>query len=406
MTTTTTQPSKADVLDQLGLFNDPRVFRPGTEPAGATPTVNPATGEILAYVSLDSTDDYHAMVEKTVAAQKQWRRVPAPLRGEIVRRIGLALREHKDALGSLVTLEMGKIKPEGDGEVQECIDIADFAVGLSRQCYGLTMPSERAEHRMMELWHPIGVVGVITAFNFPIAVWAWNSMLAAVCGDTVLWKPSLVTPLVAIAAVNVANQVMREQDIFVPTDGVSVEDIFPLIIGTDDQIGETMTADRRLPLISATGSCRMGKHISQRVAGRLGRCLLELGGNNAMIIMPDADLELAARAALFGAVGTAGQRCTSTRRLLCVGGTANGIAERLTKAYATVSIGNPLDANTLMGPLINENSIDAMRTAIAKATDEGCEILAGGTDGIDRFLDAPGHFVEPKIGRASCRERV
>jgi len=399
MTAMTTTTATTDVLDRLNLFDDPRVHRPESAPNSSVPTVNPATSETLAAVTLDSLDDYNTMVARAAEAQKQWRRVPAPLRGEIVRRIGLAMREQKDELGSLVTLEMGKIKPEGDGEVQECIDIADFAVGLSRQCYGLTMPSERPSHRMMEQWHPLGTVGVITAFNFPIAVWAWNSMLAAVCGNAVIWKPSLVTPLVAIAATNLANKVMREQDIFVPSNGVKPEDIFPLVLGTDDVVGQAMTADRRLPLISATGSCRMGRHVSQRVAGRLGRCLLELGGNNAMIIMPDADLELAARAALFGAVGTAGQRCTSTRRLLCVGGTADGIIERLKKAYATVNIGNPLDSSTLMGPLINEQSVTAMRKAIEQATDQGCEILAGGPDGIDRFESEPGHFVEPTIIR-------
>ena len=396
MTTTT---AHTDVLEKLNLFDDARVFRPGEASGNAVDTVSPATGEAIASVTLNTRAEYDTLVERANRAQRQWRKVPAPQRGEIVRRIGLEMREHKAALGAIVSLEMGKIRPEGEGEVQECIDIADFAVGLSRQLYGLTMPSERPDHRLMERWHPLGTVGVITAFNFPIAVWAWNSMVASTCGDTVLWKPSLVTPLVAIAATNLVNRVMHEQEIFTPTDGVSVEDVFPLVIGTDEEIGEPMTDDRRLPLISATGSCRMGRHVGKRVAARLGKCLLELGGNNAMIIMPDADLELATRAALFGAVGTAGQRCTSTRRLLCVGGTADELASRLTKAYGTVNIGDPLDPGTLMGPLINERSVDAMRKAIREAVDEGCEVLTGGVEGIDRFESDAGHFVEPTIIR-------
>ncbi|MEM1424786.1 MAG: aldehyde dehydrogenase family protein [Planctomycetota bacterium] len=394
----TTTANHTDVLHRLGLFDDPRVHRPDAPPpAVSVPTVNPATGETIAHVSLEGITQYEDAVTRATKAFKQWRAVPGPVRGEVVRLIGLALREHKDDLGTLVTLEMGKIKPEGDGEVQECIDIADFAVGLSRQCYGLTMPSERPEHRLMEQWHPLGPIGCITAFNFPIAVWAWNAMLAAVCGDPVVWKPSLVTPLVAVGATRVVHRVMREQTVWQPTDGVQPGDLFPLVIGSDDEVGEAMTADRRLPLISATGSCRMGRHVSQRVAGRLGRCLLELGGNNALIVTPDADVEMAMRATLFGAVGTAGQRCTSTRRLLCVGGVAETLVPALVKAYGRVTIGDPMDPGTLMGPLIDQRAVDAMCRAIAQAVEQGCEVLTGGPEGIDAFASDPGNYVTPTI---------
>ncbi len=398
---TTTTPSATDhtaVLDRLGVFDDPRVHRPGGGiPSDAVPTSSPATGEELASVSLDDRAAYETAVAKAHAAFLQWRTVPGPLRGEIVRLIGQALRDHKDDLGSLVTLEMGKIKPEGDGEVQECIDIADFAVGLSRQCYGLTMPSERPDHRLMEQWHPLGPVGVITAFNFPIAVWAWNAMLALVCGDPVVWKPSLITPLVAVGANRVAQEVMRTQTVWQPEGDVKPEDLFQLVIGSDAEVGEAMTADKRLPLISATGSCGMGRHVAQRVAARLGRCLLELGGNNALIVTEDADMEMAMRATLFGAVGTAGQRCTSTRRLICIGSVAKTLVPKLVEAYKTVPIGDPLDPSTLMGPLINDHSVQGMREAMAQAVDQGCEILTGGPDGLDRFESSEGHFVEPTI---------
>jgi len=388
-----------DILDRLGLFDDPRVVPPSRLTDRHVATINPTTGEPLAGITLDSRANYDAAVSKAVAAQRQWQLVPAPKRGEIVRLIGERFRRHTTDLGALVSLEMGKIRAEGVGEVQECVDIADFALGLSRQLYGLTMPSERPNHRMMEQWHPLGTVGVITAFNFPIAVWAWNAMLAAVCGDAVLWKPSLMTPLVAIAGTRVAHDVMREQTIFKPTGGVKPEDIFPLVIGNDQDVGEAMTADRRLPLISATGSCRMGRIVSQKVAARLGRCLLELGGNNAIILMPDADMDIALRAVVFGSVGTAGQRCTSTRRLICVGDAAERITPRLIEAYKTVKIGDPLDEGTLMGPLINEQSVEAMRHALEKAVAEGCEVLCGGVRGIDRFRGRPGSFVEPTIVR-------
>jgi aldehyde dehydrogenase (NAD+) len=357
---------------------------------------NPATGEPIAAVRRQTTQEYNDQVARCQLVFKEWRMLPAPKRGEIVRRIGNAFREYEQQLGELVSMECGKILAEGIGEVVECIDIADFAVGISRQLYGLTIASERPRHSMMEQWQPLGTVGVISAFNFPVAVWAWNSMLAAVCGDTIVWKPSDITPLTAIAMTNVAHEVMRDQDIFTPENGDPC-DVFGLVIGTVEEIGEPMIADKRLPLISATGSCRMGRRVGEVVGGRLGRSLLELGGNNAIIIMEDADLDLVIRGTLFGAVGTAGQRCTSTRRLLCHESVVDQVIEGLLKAYTQVSIGDPLENSTLMGPLINETAVENMRSSIEQATAEGCEVLCGGIEGIDRWADRPGHFVEPTI---------
>jgi aldehyde dehydrogenase (NAD+) len=359
---------------------------------------NPASGQALGAARMQSKAEYEEAVQRAQRVYHEWRMLPAPKRGELVRRIGNAFREQEDELGRLVTMEMGKILPEGIGEVVECIDIADFAVGLSRQLYGLTMPSERPQHRMYEQWHPLGTIGIITAFNFPVAVWAWNAMLAAVCGNTMIWKPSLATPLTAIAMTNVAQRLMREQDIFQPTEG-NAEDIFTLIIGTDEEVGETMITDRRLPLISATGSCRMGRHVGTQVARRLGRSLLELGGNNAIIVTESADLDLVISGTVFGAVGTAGQRCTSTRRLICHADVVDAVSTGMVKAYGTVPIGNPLDSSTLVGPLIDQRSVDAMRAAIGTAISQGCEVLCGGVEGIDRFAGDPGHFVTPTIIR-------
>ncbi|HMN95992.1 MAG TPA: aldehyde dehydrogenase family protein [Phycisphaerales bacterium] len=369
-------------------------------------SVNPATGETLGSVALDDRRTLDRALSRAQAAQRAWRRVPAPVRGEIVRRIGEGLRREKDRLGLLVSLEVGKIRSEGLGEIQEAIDIADFAVGLSRQLYGLSMHSERPGHRMFEQWHPIGTVGVITAFNFPAAVWAWNAMIAAVCGDAVLWKPSLLAPIVAVEMTEVVHRVLREQELFRPTperDGAEAVDLFPLVIGTDEEVGEPMIADRRLPLISATGSCRMGRRVGEVVARRLGRTLLELGGNNAVIVLPDADLDLVLRAVLFGAVGTAGQRCTTTRRLFAHRAIAEPLIARLVAAYRRTTIGDPLDAATLLGPLISRGAVEAMEGALRRALDEGCEILCGGLDGIARCAAEPrlrgGHFVEPTIIR-------
>ncbi|MGP1309483.1 MAG: L-piperidine-6-carboxylate dehydrogenase [Phycisphaerales bacterium] len=398
----------AKILERLGLtasdplaktFLAPLDARSDIENGSLVVSENPANGRPLAAVRLMGKDDYERAAEKAHEAFKQWRTVPAPVRGEIVRRMGNAFRDHKDDLGALVTLEMGKILPEGKGEVQECIDIADFAVGLSRQLYGLTIASERPSHRMFEQWHPLGVVGVITAFNFPVAVWAWNAMLAAVCGDAVMWKPSLATPLTALAMTKIAHDTMREQDLWKPTGGVDPTDLFPLVIGTDNEVGETMTADKRLPLISATGSCRMGRHVAQRVAARLGRTLLELGGNNAIILMPDADMELAKRAVVFGAVGTCGQRCTSTRRLICVGGSEKKILDALKQAYTQVPIGDPMDGGTLVGPLINAGSVEQMKSAVRAAVEQGCEVLVGGVDAIEEYDNNPGNYVAPTIVR-------
>jgi aldehyde dehydrogenase (NAD+) len=398
------------MLESSEIYSNPLVVN-AVEARGAAVVIsdNPATGKPIAGVKLQSKTDYESLVNRSIEVQKHWRRLPPPHRGEIVRLIGNAFRANKDQLGELVTLEMGKIRAEGLGEIQECIDIADFAVGLSRQLYGLTIQSERAEHRMFEQWHPLGVIGIITAFNFPAAVWAWNAMLAAVCGDTMIWKPSLLTPLTAIACTNIVHQVMREQELFNPK-GCDPCDVFGLIIGADGEVGETMIADRRLPLISATGSCRMGRHVGKVVAERLGRSLLELGGNNAIIVMPDADLDLAVRGIVFGAVGTAGQRCTTTRRLLVHKDIVQTITERLVKAYESVPIGDPLDPDTLMGPLINQKAVEGMRDALEQVKAEGCEILCGGCEpsavGHQRSTDSRkptvdslsgGYFVSPTI---------
>ena len=383
------------VLERPGVYDDPLLTSSG---AGALDSVELGTGRLLAGIRLEGRADYEALVERTLAVQRAWRRLPAPRRGEVVRRIGQAYREHTDDLGALITREMGKIRAEGIGEVVECVDIADFAVGLSRQLYGLSMHSERPQHRMLEQWHPLGVVGIITAFNFPMAVWAWNAMIAAVCGDTMIWKPSLATPLTALALNGLTRRVMAEQDVFRP-EGGDPADVFGLVLGRDDEVGEALIADRRLPLISATGSCRMGRHVGQVVAARLGRSLLELGGNNALIVEPDADLELVVRAVLFGAIGTAGQRCTTTRRLLLHRDIADEVTRRLVKAYASVRIGDPMDEDVLMGPVLDERTIAALRTAIEGATAAGGEVLCGGLPGIERFAGTPGFYVEPTLVR-------
>ena len=387
------------LIEPLDVMSDERVVEPSMAGSTCVVSENPATARAIAAVKLQSKADYEQLVRRAHAAQHYWRALPAPMRGEVVRRIGNAFREHKDALGTLVSLESGKIKAEGDGEIQECIDIADFAVGLSRQLYGLSMHSERPQHRMFEQWHPLGTIGIITAFNFPAAVWAWNAMIAAVCGNAMIWKPSLVTPLVAIAMTRLAHEVMQEQDVFQPPRACDARDIFGLIIGTDDEVGEAMVGDRRLPLISATGSCRMGRHVGQKVAARLGRSLLELGGNNAIIVMPDADMDLAVRAILFGAVGTAGQRCTTTRRLFCHRDIVQSLTKRLVDAYRTVPIGDPLEIGTLMGPLVNRRAVDSMRAALEQAIAVGCTVLCGGVEGIERQSRREGYFVEPTIVR-------
>ncbi len=349
-------------------------------------SVNPATGKEIAKVAQASPEDYDKVMAAAVAAFAEWRMVPAPKRGLVVRDLGEALRAKKEALGKMVTLEMGKIVQEGMGEVQEMIDICDFSLGLSRQLYGLTMHSERPRHRMYEQYHPLGVVGVISAFNFPVAVWAWNSALAAVCGDVVLWKPSSETPLTAIAVQNICNDVMKAH---------KLSGIFNLVVGRGSVIGERLIQDRRIPLVSATGSCEMGYRIGKTVGERLGRTILELGGNNAIIVDETADVEMGVRAVMFGAVGTAGQRCTSTRRVFLHEKIAKAFTERLVKAYGQVRIGDPLEESTLMGPLVNEAAVEAMMAALETVKKSHGEILHGG-----RRIDRPGFFVEPTIVKA------
>ncbi len=330
---------------------------------------SPTTGELLGRVEQAGEADYNRMMQQAEKAFLHWRAVPAPKRGEIVRQIGLALREKKDALGRLISLEMGKILSEGLGEVQEMIDICDFAVGLSRNLSGPTLQSERPAHRMMEQWHPLGPVGVISAFNFPMAVWSWNAALAWVCGDPVVWKPSSKTPLCAIACQNVAAEVLRINGI---PEGVSC-----VLIGRGSSVGERMVADPRLPLISYTGSTRLGRHIGEVVGGRLGRTILELGGNNALIISDKADLKSALASAFFGAVGTAGQRCTSTRRLIIHRKVYRTFLQKLVANYRNVRLGDPLDPKTLMGPLIDESAVRDYEQAIAAAKHQGGKIVYG-----------------------------
>jgi aldehyde dehydrogenase (NAD+) len=357
----------------------------------------PSGGELEVFTPIDDSpigtvlmagkDDYEKIMDHAQEAFKKWRMVPAPKRGEIVRRLGNALREKKDELGALVSLEMGKIKPEGQGEVQEMIDICDFSVGLSRQLYGLTIHSERPGHRMYEQWHPLGTIGIISAFNFPVAVWSWNAALAAVCGDTMIWKPSSETPLTAIAVQHICNRVMKENDI---------EGIFNLVVGRGAMIGEKLIKDKRIPLVSATGSCEMGYRIGEVVGRRLGRTILELGGNNAIIVMDDANLDLALRGILFGAVGTAGQRCTSTRRIIVHEKVYDEFLSRLVKAYKSVPIGNPLDDGILMGPLVNRAAVEVMQTAIRRIKEAGGKIVYGGQPITIKGLEG-GNYVKPCI---------
>jgi aldehyde dehydrogenase (NAD+) len=344
---------------------------------------NPSNGAAIATVLPATAVTCNQVVQAAQGAFTIWREWPAPKRGEVVRQLGNALRELQEPLGDLVSLEMGKIRVEGQGEVQEMIDICDFAVGLSRQLYGLTMHSERPRHRMYEQWHPLGPVGVISAFNFPVAVWSWNAAIAAVCGNTVIWKPSELAPLTAVAVQHIANQVMADH---------GLSGIFNLVSG-GAAMGEQLINDPRLPLISFTGSTRVGRHVAQTVAARLGRSLLELGGNNAIIAAADADLDLATRAVVFGAVGTAGQRCTSTRRLLMQRAIAPDLTARLVAAYRQVPLGDPLAEGTLMGPLVSGTAVEEMLDALQQAQAEGGEILAGG----QMRPDLGPNFVEPTL---------
>lgn len=350
----------------------------------------PATGELIGRVKQANAADYEKVAAAAHEAFLRWRQLPAPLRGEYVRLCGVEMRKHKEALGKLVALEMGKILQEGLGEVQEAIDIADFAVGQSRMLYGLSLHSERPEHAMREQWHPIGVVGVISAFNFPSAVWAWNSMLAMICGNSTMWKPSWKTPLTAIAMNKVCAKVLEP---------AGLGAVLSLVIGSDQEVGEALTGDARVPLVSATGSSRMGKHVAAKVAGRFGKTILELGGNNAVVVMEDADLEMAARAILFGGVGTAGQRCTSTRRVLVQKGVKLPLVSRLLELYEKVNIGHPLADGTLMGPLIDQDAVDAVHAAIARVKELGGEILCGGEDFQPAGCEG-GFYMTPAIATA------
>ncbi len=380
-------------LEALGMDDiNPGGF--GGEWMGSGPeleVITPIDGSRIAVVHQVTEQEYDRVVDRAHAAFLTWRTVPAPKRGEIVRQLGNRLRELKPELGALVTLEMGKIAAEGEGEVQEMIDICDFATGLSRQLYGLSMHSERPDHRMYEQWHPLGVIAVISAFNFPVAVWSWNAALAAVCGDSTLWKPASKVPLTAIAVTKIAEQVCRE-------NGVDPA-IFSLVVGKGSTVGDRLLHDRRIPLVSATGSCQMGYRVGEVVGKRLGRTILELGGNNAIIVTPHANLDLALRAILFGAVGTAGQRCTSTRRILVHESIKDRLVERLVQAYRGIRIGDPRDPGTLMGPLVTQDAVADLQQALQRVKAEGGQIAYGGEPLTGREYPG-GHYVRPCIALA------
>ena len=381
-----------DVLRQLGVQADNAAYSTGRTWGGAANTdrrvINaPADGRRMASVAFATTDDYDAVVKTAEEAYKSWRLVPAPKRGEIVRQIGNKLREFKEPLGKLVSAEMGKILQEGLGEVQEMIDICDFAVGLSRQLHGFTMHSERPAHRMYDQYQPLGIVGIISAFNFPVAVWSWNAMLAAVCGDVSIWKPSEKTPLTAVAVQHIIKDVLAENNI--------AEGVFSVIIG-DAKIGAAMAADKRIPLVSATGSTRMGRKVGEVVGARLGRALLELGGNNAIIVTKNADLKIAIPAIVFGAVGTAGQRCTSTRRVIIEDSVFEDVKNRLLAIYPKLPIGHPLQTGTLVGPLIDADAVKAFESALVAVQAEGGKLLAGG-EVLSRPELQGGHYVTPAL---------
>jgi aldehyde dehydrogenase (NAD+) len=390
MATVDTTTSAADLLERLGV--DPALVTDGD-----VVVRTPITGEEIGRVARTSAAETEAAVGRSVAAFEAWREVPAPRRGELVRLLGEKLRREKEALGALVTLEVGKIAQEGLGEVQEMIDICDFAVGLSRQLYGKSIASERPGHRLTETWHPLGPVAVISAFNFPVAVWSWNAALALVCGDPVIWKPSERTPLTAIAT---AALLQRAAERF----GDAPEGLHELVVGGADRAVQ-LADDERIPLVSATGSTAMGKAIAPRIAARLGKSLLELGGNNAAIVAPSADLDLVVRAVLFAAVGTAGQRCTSLRRLIVHESVADDLLERLSAAYRSVPIGDPREAGTLVGPLITGEAFGRMEAALGQARDEGGEVVVGGARALaDRWPDA--WYAEPAIVRMPSQTNV
>ncbi len=380
-----------DVLKQLGI----NAINPGAWSAGCrwienedAPLLeshNPATGKLLAKVQITTENEYERIMKDAQTAFLEWRAIPAPKRGEVIRQIGEEIRNKHDALGKLVTLETGKILSEGMGEVQEMIDMADFCVGQSRMLYGLSMHSERSQHRMYEQWHPLGIAGVISAFNFPMAVWAWNAFNAAICGDVVVWKPSPKTPLCAIAVQNICNEVLESQ---------GLPGIFMLFVTDNQALAERFVDDERVPLVSFTGSTSVGKRVAQRVASRMGRSILECSGNNAVIVEESADLEMAVEGIVFGAIGTAGQRCTTTRRLIIQETIVDEFCARLVEAYKEIRIGDPMDARTLMGPIIDQYAVAKYSSIIKAIKAEGGTILCGG-----KTIDAPGHYVEPTLVR-------
>ncbi len=383
---------KLSIKEENPSYSTGQQFGSTHEGSEAKEIFSPVDGALIANVKMADEAAYHKVIEQAQQAFETWRMVPAPRRGEIVRQIGQKLREYKEPLGKLVTYEMGKIYQEGLGEVQEMIDICDFAVGQSRQLYGFTMHSERPSHRMYDQYHPLGIVGIISAFNFPVAVWSWNAMLAAVCGNVCVWKPSEKTPLTAIACQHIVAQVLQENNL--------PEGIFNLIIG-DAKIGALMSNDRRIPLISATGSTRMGKKVGEAVGARLGRSLLELGGNNAIILTENANLEMAIRATVFGAVGTCGQRCTSTRRLIVHENVYEEVKNRLLKIYPNLPIGNPLDEKILVGPLIDQQAAENFTAALQKVQQEGGRLLTGG-EILQGEAYRGGHYVTPAIVEAEA----
>ena len=380
-----------DILNRLGLEDS----NPGTwlgqtslqdDSAALIASLNPATGERIASVRTTTAAEYEQLVSAAREAFVEWRKVPAPVRGDAVRRVGNALRDNKDALGSLVTLEMGKIKAEGDGEVQEMIDIADFAVGQSRMLYGNSMHSERPQHRMYEQWHPLGLVGTITAFNFPVAVWSWNACIAAICGNVNIWKPSPKTPLCGVAVQKICNQALAD---------AGLPEVFYLFNDGDNVLAQQFVDDKRIDLVSFTGSTAVGRKVGERVAARMGKWLLELGGNNAIIVDEHANLDIAVPGIVFGSVGTAGQRCTTTRRIICHESRMDELKNALVNAYGQVRIGDPLDSDTLMGPLIDESAIERVEHAVQTVKDAGGEVLCGG-----ERVDRPGNFITPAIAVA------
>ncbi|MAQ70886.1 MAG: aldehyde dehydrogenase family protein [Alphaproteobacteria bacterium] len=362
---------------------------------------SPIDGSLIGELQMHTSEDVDKAIKKADAAFDIWKKTPPPVRGELVRLLGEELRSAKADLGALVTVECGKIASEGLGEVQEMIDICDFAVGLSRQLYGLTIASERPGHHMREVWHPAGTVAVISAFNFPVAVWSWNAAIAFVCGDPVIWKPSEKTPLTALACKVVFERALKR---FRDAGHDAPEGLLSVLIGEKD-IGQTLVNDERVPLVSATGSVPMGRAVAQDVAKRLGRSLLELGGNNAMIVTPAADLDMAMRAILFSAVGTAGQRCTSLRRLIVHQDVADGLLEKLKKAYGSLRIGDPLDKNTLVGPLIDDVACKAMEKSVETAKSEGGELVCGGARA-KGDMPKGGHYMEPAIIRMSEQKEI